>query len=93
MLDGHIVVDFDHIGGGLVARGRTDHRLAEFAVAGTDRRFVRAQAIIKDDRVVVWSDEVEDPVAVRYAWADNPDRANLYNLEGLPASPFRTDRW
>ena len=52
-----------------------------------------AEATIQDNRVVVWSDEVREPVAVRYAWADNPAGANLYNLEGLPASPFRTDSW
>jgi sialate O-acetylesterase len=49
-------------------------------------------AIIEGDSVVVWSDEVPSPVAARYAWADNPV-CNLYNEEGLPASPFRTDEW
>ena len=50
-------------------------------------------AIIEGDKVVVYSDEINSPVAVRYAWADNPDDANFYNKEGLPASPFRTDDW
>jgi sialate O-acetylesterase len=43
--------------------------------------------------VKVWSDKIEKPVAMRYAWADNPENANLYNKENLPASPFRTDKW
>ena len=80
---------FKHIGGGLAARGG---KLRGFAVAGKDRKFVWAEARIEKGAVVVWSDEIAKPVAVRYAWADNPD-ANLYNKEGLPASPFRTDKW
>jgi sialate O-acetylesterase len=63
-----------------------------FYVAGSDRKFRPAEARIEGDAVVVWSDEVKSPVAVRYAWADNP-AANLYNRENLPASPFRTDDW
>jgi len=81
-----ILLDFDNLDGGLVAKG---NNLDGFAVAGADGRFVWAQAKIDRDRVVVWSDEVEAPVKVRYAWADNPDTANLYNQEGLPASPFQ----
>jgi sialate O-acetylesterase len=88
-----VIIDFDHASGGLVAMGRDDRELAEFAIAGADRHFVWAEAIIENNHVVVWSDKVAQPVAVRYAWADNPDGANLYNLEGLPASPFRTDSW
>ena len=90
--DGRVTIAFDHAGGGLLARGQGG-RLRGFAIAGSDRRFVWANAEIKGDRVVVWSDGVPNPVAVRYAWGDNPDGANLYNREGLPASPFRTDRW
>jgi sialate O-acetylesterase len=63
-----------------------------FAVAGSDKKFVWAKAKIEGDTVVVWSDAVAKPEAVRYAWADNP-AANLYNGAGLPASPFRTDAW
>ena len=62
-----------------------------FAIAGDDGRFVWANAQIEGDTVVVWSDDISTPVAVRYAWGDNPDRANLYNAEGLPAASFRTD--
>jgi len=89
-IDGNkIVLDFDHIGGGLIAKGGP---LKGFAIAGADRKFVWADAEIDGDKVVVSSSEVSSPVAVRYAWADNPV-CNLYNAEGLPASPFRTDSW
>ncbi len=82
-------LQFYHVGGGLMARG-TD--LRGFAIAGADQKFVWAKATIIGNKVVVSSDQVAMPVAVRYAWADNPD-CNLYNKEGLPASPFRTDDW
>jgi sialate O-acetylesterase len=83
------ILSFDHIGNGLIAKGNKP--LNQFAIAGTDKKFVWATAHIKKNRVVVWSDKIQNPVAVRYAWADNPEGANLYNKEGLPASPFRTD--
>jgi sialate O-acetylesterase len=90
-------VRFSHVGGGLVTRGA---KLTGFAMAGRDRRFVWAEAVIEAPArrgqpaatVVVSSPQVPKPVAVRYAWADNPE-CNLYNQVGLPASPFRTDRW
>lgn len=88
---GKAVLSFDHTGSGLTAKG--GGALKGFAVAGADRRFVWAEARIEKNRVTVQSAEVPDPVAVRYAWADNPAAANLYNAEGLPASPFRTDDW
>ena len=81
---------FDHVGSGLVAKGGDD--LKGFTVAGMDRRFVPATARIAGDTIVISADGIPDPVAVRYAWAINPD-CNLYNREGLPASPFRTDHW
>ena len=84
------ILSFEHVGGGLVARG--GEQLKGFAIAGADRKFVWAEADIEDDKVVVSSNEVSAPAAVRYAWADNPV-CNLYNEEGLPASPFRTDSW
>ena len=80
---------FDHVGRGLVARGGGP--LKGFAIASADLKFVWAEAEIDGDTVVAWSEEVETPVAVRYAWANNPI-CNLYNKDGLPASPFRTDR-
>lgn len=81
---------FSHTDGGLVAKG--GNKLTGFAVAGTDKRFVWADARIEGSTVIVRSDKVSEPVAVRYAWADNP-ACNLYNGAGLPASPFRTDDW
>jgi sialate O-acetylesterase len=91
--EGQIVIEFAHVGRGLVAKGGKAPRHEGFTIAGPDRRFVRAIASVQGNRVVVWSDAVPNPVAVRYAWADNPEGANLFNLEGLPASPFRTDSW
>ena len=85
-----IVLSFDHVGGGLVAKGGGP--LKGFAIAGEDKKFVWADAKIDGDKVVVSSPDVADPVAVRYAWADNPV-CNLYNKEDLPACPFRTDEW
>jgi len=85
-----IILDFEHVGGGLAADG--DEPLKGFAIAGTDRKFVWANAKINGNTVVVSSDKVSEPAAVRYGWANNPV-CNLYNKEGLPASPFRTDDW
>jgi sialate O-acetylesterase len=86
-----IVLSFDHVDGGLTVNN--GERLHEFTIAGPDRRFARARAEIRGNKVRVWHPDVKNPVAVRYAWADNPDRANLYNKAGFPASPFRTDNW
>lgn len=85
-----IVVSFTNEGGGLMAND--GEPLGEFAIAGSDKKFVWANAKIEGGKVVVWSDEVTAPQYVRYAWADNPVNPNLYNKEGLPASPFRTDK-
>jgi sialate O-acetylesterase len=89
-VDGNkIIVRFTSVGGGLVAKGGGE--LSGFAIAGADKHFVWADARVEGDAVVVSSDAVPKPLWVRYAWADNPEGANLYNSEGLPASPFRTD--
>jgi sialate O-acetylesterase len=87
-----VVLEFKNIGGGLKIIDRYGY-VKGFAVAGADRKFYWAKAYLDQNRVVVSSDKVAVPVAVRYGWADNPDDANLYNAEGLPASPFRTDEW
>jgi sialate O-acetylesterase len=86
---GALMLRFDHAGSGLEARSGP---LQGFALAGSDGRYAWAQAEIQDDKVVVRSSDVPDPVWVRYAWADNPAGANLYNREGLPASPFQARR-
>ncbi len=85
-----IVLQFDYVGSGLAAV--LEEPLKGFAIAASDRKFVWADAKIEGNTVAVSSTEVSEPVAVRYAWADNP-ACNLYNKEGLPASPFRTDDW
>lgn len=88
--ENRITIIFESIGSGLVVK--EGDKLQHFAIAGSDNKFVWANAVIEDDKVVVWNDEVVKPVAVRYAWADNPQGANLYNKEGLPASPFTTEK-
>jgi sialate O-acetylesterase len=84
-----IVLAFDDVTGGW-----RPFDVAEpigFTIAGADKKFVTAKAAIsKDGRVEVWSDAVPEPVAVRYAWADNPV-CNMYSAAGLPLTPFRTD--
>jgi sialate O-acetylesterase len=85
-----IILTFDQVGSGLTTND--GEAPAQFAIAGADRKFVWAKAAIKGNTIEVWSDEVASPAFVRYAWADNPQGANLYNKEGLPASPFRTDQ-
>lgn len=90
-IDGdRIIISFNNVGSGLIAKGGSE--LKYFAIAGADKKFVWAKAKIEGNQVIAWSDEVKQPVAVRYAWADNPEGANLYNKEMLPASSFRTDR-
>jgi len=89
--DNRIVITFDQAGGGLKTFDVKEVR--GFAIAGADRKFVWANAAITGkDTVEIWSDQVPDPVAVRYGWANNPV-CNLQNREGLPVTPFRTDDW
>jgi sialate O-acetylesterase len=86
-----IVLRFDHTEGGLRAVDVAE--LRGFAIAGSDRKFVPAQAKLAGSSTIeVWSDQVSEPVSVRYAWADNPV-CNLYSGHGLPLTPFRTDDW
>lgn len=89
--NGRMIITCDHVGGGL---DTFDVRsLKGFAIAGADQKFTWAQAkIVGKDKIEVWSDQVADPVAVRYAWSDNPV-CNVQNREHLPLTPFRTDTW
>ncbi len=80
------ILSFDHVGSGLTSSDGEELRW--FAIAGMDKKFVWAETEMKGDQLVVWSEEVLNPAYVRYAWMDNPDRANFFNKEGLPASPF-----
>jgi sialate O-acetylesterase len=87
---GRIRISFDHVGTGLVSRDGKP--LTWFTIAGAGRKFVDANAQIDGDTVLVWSDSVAEPVAVRFAWNQIAE-PNLGNKEGLPAAPFRTDGW
>ncbi|HEV8284154.1 MAG TPA: sialate O-acetylesterase [Chitinophagaceae bacterium] len=90
-IDGNkIIIDFSSVGSGLITNDGEEP--AEFAIAGADKKFIWAKAKIEGDHVVVWNENISDPMYVRYAWADCPVNPNLYNKEGLPASPFRTDK-
>ena len=89
-VDGNkIIINFTDIGSGLMTNDGEEP--GYFSIAGADKKFVWAKAKIEGDKVVVWNEDLTQPMYVRYAWADNPFGANLYNKEGLPASPFRTD--
>ncbi|MDR0836293.1 MAG: sialate O-acetylesterase, partial [Tannerella sp.] len=83
------IISYNHIGGGLVCRSKYGY-IEGFAVSGADKKFYWAKAYIDGDKVIISSDKVTNPVYVRYSWANNPD-VNLFNTEGLPAAPFRTD--
>lgn len=92
-LDGNkFTVSFKHAMGGLKSSDKYGY-VKGFEVAGQDRRFFWAQARIEGSKIVVWSDQVASPVALRYGWSDDNIEANLFNGEGLPATPFRTDTW
>ena len=89
---GRILVRFGEVGRGL--RIREGSELSEFAIAGDDRKWVWAHAkIVGRDMIEVWSESVKKPMAVRYAFNNNPRNPNLTNDTGVPASPFRTDNW
>ena len=100
--NGAIQLSFDHVGKGLMI-GKKDGlepavedingTLGRFAISGTDKVWHWAEAVIDGDHVVVSSTDVPNPVAVRYGYTMNPRGANLYNKDGIPASPFRTDNW
>ncbi len=80
---------FTHLGSGL--KIKQGDALQEFAIAGADKKYVWAHAKIVDNHIVVWSDKIENPKYIKYAWADNPNNPNLYNKEDLPASPFKIE--
>ncbi len=87
-----LVRTFSNTGSGLVVRDKYGY-LKGFAIAGPDKKFTWAKGYLDNGKIVVFNDSVSEPVAVRYAWGNNPEDANLYNKEGLPATPFRTDEW
>jgi sialate O-acetylesterase len=97
-----IRISFDHIGTGLItgkkeglapAKETPNEKLKWIAIAAEDRKWYWADAVIEGNTILVSSEKVQKPVTVRYAFTMNPEGANLYNKEGFPASPFRTDSW
>jgi sialate O-acetylesterase len=86
------IIELANQGGGLITRG-SNGTVRGFAIAGADKTFLWASGKIVGDRVHVWSEHVNRPVAVRYLWSNSPEHVDLYNKEQLPAAPFRTDRW
>jgi len=86
-----VTIYFDHVHSGLTAKG--SDKLIGFEIAGADQHFYPAEARIEGETIVLSSSSVTNPKAVRYAWADDPGTSNLFNNEGLPAVPFRTDKW
>jgi sialate O-acetylesterase len=87
-----VTIELGNLGGGLVSRA-SNGAIPGFAIAGDDHQFVWANARMDENRVIVWSDRVSKPVAVRYLWTNSPAAPALYNREGLPVAPFRTDKW
>ena len=85
-----IILSFSNVGSGLITKNGRE--LKYFSIADANKKFVWAKAKIVGNTIKVWNDDITSPIAVRYAWADNPEGANLYNREGLPASAFRTDK-
>lgn len=90
--DGKAILSFKYVGKGLMAKDKFGY-LKGFEIAGEDKAFYYAKADIIGDKVVVYHPKGTKPISVRYAWADAPEDANLFNIDGLPASPFRTDDW
>lgn len=83
---------FDNLGSGLYVKGDKYGYIRGFAIAGADKKFVWAKAYQEGEDVVVYSENIKQPIALRYDWGNTPD-GNLYNIENLPAVPFRTDDW
>ncbi len=87
-----IRISFDQVGSGLMVKDKYGY-VKGFAVAGADKEFHWVKGFQDGNQIVLETGDIAQPVAVRYGWADNPDDLNLYNKEGLPADPFRTDDW
>ncbi len=87
-----MILRFSHTGSGLMVKDKYGY-LKGFEIAGSDHHFHYAKAYIENNKIVVYSDDVAQPVSVHYAWSDDAGDANLYNQEGFPAVPFRTDQW
>jgi sialate O-acetylesterase len=87
-----VVLSFSGTGSGLMTTDKYGY-IRGFEIAGADKKYVYAKAFIKGNQVVIHADQVTNPVAVRFGWFDDASDNNLFNKEGLPASPFSTDTW
>lgn len=92
MKQNKVYLTFDNVGGGLITSNKSKS-VNGFEIAGSDKIFHKAKAEIRNNKVVVESEYVTNPLAVRYGWADDAGACNLYNIEKFPAAPFRTDDW
>ena len=90
--NGKAIISFKYADGGFYVKDKYGY-LKGFEIAGANKKFYYAKAEIAGNKVVIHSDKVKNPTAVRYAWSDAPTDANLYNAAGFPASPFRSDNW
>jgi sialate O-acetylesterase len=88
----NVILSFTNVGSGLMVKDKFGY-VKGFEVAGEDKKFVFAKAEIKGDNIIVYAPIGIKPIAVRYAWSDSPDDANVFNKEGFPLSSFRTDTW
>jgi sialate O-acetylesterase len=93
-IDGNnVIISFNNTGSGLKINNKYGY-INGFTLCGADKKFYWAKAkLLSDNSVIVYSEKVQSPIAVRYGWADNPDDLDLYNKEDLPTNPFRTDNW
>lgn len=87
-----LVLSFEHAGSGMLVKDKYGY-IKGFEIAGNDKKFHFAKAATDGQNIIVWCDDVLEPVAVRYNWADDAGEGNLFNKEGFPAAPFRTDNW
>ena len=87
-----LILSFTHVGSGLTVKDASGN-VEGFEVAGTDQKFYPAKASIQGNQIALSAENVKTPIAVHYAWADDAGNANLFNKEGFPANPFRTDKW
>jgi sialate O-acetylesterase len=90
--DGKAILAFNNMYNGLVVKNIYGY-INGFEIAGSDQQFHYAKAWLENGNVVVFSEKVPEPKAIRYCWSDDPNDVNLFNSEGLPAAPFRTDNW
>ena len=86
-----ITIAFTHTGSGLMVK--EGNEVKGFEIAGADKKFVVAQAVITGDKIIVGAEGILHPVAVRYNWANDASAGNVFNKEGLPMAPFRSDDW